>query len=82
MKKIQFEAAPEGNMLFSLDGTIRATVPVPEGASDDYGYLAMKSAILTSYHGQEELSFWYDDQEQYLAPDATEGEPTVDICEE
>lgn len=71
MKKFQFEATPDGNALYSLDGTIRAIVRVPEGASDDYGYLTMKRAILDAYHGNPaDLEFFYDGQEQYLAPDA------------
>ena len=81
MKKLQFEATHEGNMLHTLDNAIRATVPVPEGASEDYGYLAMKDAILAAYHGTESLAFWYDGQEQYLEADAVEGEPVVEIEE-
>ena len=80
-KKLQFEATPAGNALHTLDGTIRATVAVPEGASEDYGYLAMKNAILAAYKGTEPLAFWYDGQEQYLAPDAADGEPDVYIEE-
>ena len=82
MKKLQFEAYEDGNAMYSLDGTIRATVKVPEGASDDYGYLAMKAAILAAYHGSEELSFWYDGQEDKLAADAKDGEPEVYVEEE
>lgn len=82
MKKLQFEAAPAGNILHTLDNTITATVPVPDGASDDYGYLAMKNAILAAYHGTEPLEFWYDGQEDSLAPDAAAGDPTVEIEEE
>lgn len=82
MTKLQFEAYEDGNTLYSLDGTIRATVKVPEGASDDYGYLAMKAAILKAYKGDEELAFWYDGQEQYLAADAKDGEPEVYVEEE
>ena len=81
MKRIQFEASPDGNVLRSLDGTIRATVRVPEGASEDYGYLSMKRAILAAWQGDEELTFWYDGQEQFLAPDAKDGEPEVEIEE-
>ena len=69
--KILFEATPDGNALYSLDGTIRAICEVPEGASEDYGYLTMKTAILAAYTGDPAtLEFWYDGQEQYLAPDA------------
>lgn len=79
VKKIYFEASPDGNTLHSMDNSIRATVPVPEGASEDYGYLAMKNAILAAYHGAESLEFWYDGQEQYLDPDAAEGDPRIEI---
>lgn len=79
MKKLQFEATPYGNVLHTLDNTIRACVEVPEGASDDYGYMAMKNAILKAYHGTEPLEFWYDGQEAFLNPDACEGEPIVEI---
>lgn len=79
MKRIIFEAYEGGNTLHSEDMTIRATVKVPDGASEDYGYLAMKAAILKAYHGNETLSFWYDGQEQHLEADATGGEPEVYI---
>jgi hypothetical protein len=82
MIKLQFDATPEGNILHTLDNAIRAIVPVPDGASDDYGYLAMKNAILAAYHGTEPLEFWYDGQEDLLAPDAADGEPEVEIEEE
>lgn len=73
--KIQFEATPEGNTLSSIDGTIRATCPVPDGASDDYGYLKLKAAILHEFKAcnvpTDGLEFWYDGQENVLAPDAS-----------
>lgn len=78
MKKLYFEACPDGNALFTADGTIRATVPVPSGASEDYGYLAMKTAILAAWRG-EPLAFWYDGQEHLLSPDAADGTPRVEI---
>lgn len=75
--KIQFEAG-EGrnfsgaaNYLISEDGSIYAECLVPEGASEDYGYLTMKQAILDSYTGRDSLIFWYDGQEQHLNPDAS-----------
>ncbi len=82
MKYLQFEAAPEGNILHTLDNTIRATVAVPDYATDDYGYMAMKNAILAAYHGTEDLVFWYDGQETTLNPDAYDGDPTVEIEED
>jgi len=84
MKKIQFEATSEGNALIATDGTIKAVCPVPDGASDDYGYLTMKKAILEkleSMGSSEDISFWYDGQEQYLAEDASaDCEVFVDVC--
>lgn len=79
MLHLIFEATPDGNALYTADGRIRAIVPIPENASEDYGYMAMKSAILTAYHGAEKLSFWYDGQENLLDPDAYDGTPTVQI---
>lgn len=83
MVKFQFEAAEDGNILWG-DGrnfSIRASVNVPDGASEDYGYLAMKWAILNSLTEKEQktVTFWYDGQERYLAKDATEGNPEVDV---
>lgn len=73
--KIQFEATPEGNTLLTVDGAIRATCPVPAGASDDYGYLTLKAAILNDLKAHhiptDDLEFWYDGQEDNLEPDAS-----------
>lgn len=73
MKHLIFEATPDGNALYTMDGTIKAVVSVPDGASEDYGYLTMKRAILAAYHGTEPLTFPYDTfgQEQYLEADAS-----------
>lgn len=75
--KISFEAG-EGrnfsgavNYMKSQDGTIYAEIAVPEGASEDYGYLTMKQAILDNYTGTKAPVFWYDGQEQHLEPDAS-----------
>ena len=73
--RLQFEATPDGNALSGENDNlfIRCTVEVPEGASDDYGYLTMKEAILCKLTDAEKeaVSFWYDGQEQYLAADAS-----------
>lgn len=82
MKSIIFEACPDGNTLHSEDMTIQATVEVPEGASEDYGYLAMKDAIIAARGSADGLHFWYDGQEQYLDQDANDGDPYVCIEEE
>lgn len=79
--KIQFDATPEGNVLHSADNSVFAIVPVPDGASDDYGYIALKNAILAAYAGSEPLEFWYDGQEDFLAEDASCGTPRVEIDE-
>lgn len=72
MIRLQFEA---GNGVNILDGedenlAIYAEVKVPEGASEDYGYLTMKKEIEKRLPAGVEVSYWYDGQEQYLAPDA------------
>lgn len=80
MYKMQFEATENGNALYLFRESanipvIMAEVEVPEGASEDYGYLTMKEAIL-AHKDQipadifESLVFQYDGQEQYLAADA------------
>ena len=88
MYKMQFEATANGNALYlfrenSKFPVIMAEVEVPEGASEDYGYLTMKEAIL-AHKDQipadvfERLEFQYDGQEQYLAEDAS-AECEVDL---
>ena len=75
--KITFEAG-EGkhvsggvNFMKSADGRIYAEIAVPDGASDDFGYLTMKNAICEAYRGKEQLEFWYDGQDGKLAADAS-----------
>lgn len=79
--RIQFEAGTGNhftggvNYLISEDRTLYAECAVPEDASDDYGYLSMKSALVEAYKAAggdpADLEFWYDGQEQYLEPDAS-----------
>ncbi len=79
--KVQFEAGTgrffEGGVNFLLgeseDLTVYAEVEVPEGASEDYGYLTMKKEILSELSEEEKakVQFQYDGQEQYLADDAS-----------
>ena len=76
IEKIQFEAGTgkhfDGVNLLrgEADGySIYAEVKVPEGASEDYGYIAMKKAILEKLP-ELKADFWYDGQEQFLAEDA------------
>lgn len=83
---VQFEACDTGNMLFAdYDGIrIRATVKVPEGASEDYGYLTLKNAVVKELteHGVAIPEFWYDGQEDRLNEDAAAGtiyETDIDI---
>ena len=83
--QFQFEASPEGNILWAEndDVRIKAVVEVPEGASEDYGYLAMKREIKKVLEEKGlTASFWYDGQEQYLAEDANDGDVEMDIEEE
>ncbi len=56
------------NYMISEDRRIYAECAVPDGASEDYGYLTMKQAILDA--GATGLVFPYDGQESYLDPDA------------
>lgn len=78
--KIQFEAgngihfSGSVNFLVNEDRSLYAECQVPEGASDDYGYLTLKAALIdavkTAGGDPDGLEFWYDGQEQYLAADA------------
>lgn len=81
---IQFEAGPgmhfEGDVNYLLgqgDGErLYAECRVPEGAEEDYGYMAMKIALIQiiEAHGYkaEDFKWWYDGQEQYLSCDGVE----------
>lgn len=87
--EIQFESG-EGihfrggvNMLVNRSG-IYAECPITDDASDDYGYLTLKKAILAKMEElnlkTDNLVFWYDGQEQFLDPDASaDCEVYVDI---
>jgi len=80
--KAQFEMG-EGRQLngavnyiwYREDGySLYAEIKVPEGASEDYGYLTLKQAIQKALEEKgvtTEIEWWYDGQEQFLAPDAT-----------
>lgn len=83
MKRITFEAGTgrhfKGgvNFLWYEDENIRiyAECPVPEGASEDYGYLTLKKAVeewLEDNGRKAPAPFWYDGQESYLEQDASE----------
>lgn len=87
--KIQFEAG-EGrhfqggvNFLISDNHTVYAEMAVPDGASDDYGYLTMKNALLATLPKEvaDSIVWWYDEQsERNLAPDASaKGEMYIDL---
>lgn len=84
--RIQFESG-QGRAFGSVnfmsghgDGVaVYAEVEVPEGASEDYGYLVMKREIMKRIPNVE-LHFQYDGQEQYLAEDAdVDTEVYIDI---
>lgn len=79
--KIQFEAGTSRhssesvNYLICLDDDrLYAETVVPDGASDDYGYLTLKAEILREAAemgiNADTLEFWYDGQEDKLEPDA------------
>lgn len=83
--QFQFEASPEGNILWAENGEIRikATVKVPDGASEDYGYLTMKRAIQKVLKEKGlTASFWYDGQEKFLDADVLDGAAEIDVEEE
>ena len=49
------------NYLLSQDGgSIYAEIAVPDDASEDYGYLAMKKAILAGVPAGTTVDWWYD----------------------
>lgn len=82
--KIQFEAGVDGNVLYGENDDLRiyACVEVPEGASEDFGYLTMKNAVLAelSEEEAENVSFWYDGFEESLNVDASaDAEVELDI---
>jgi hypothetical protein len=88
-KVFSFEAG-QGNhfgggvnfMLYQDDSCkLYAEVAVPEEASEDYGYLAMKKALLplALKHG---IGFAYDGQDDALAEDANDGDVYMDTWEE
>lgn len=58
------------NFMLTADRKVYAEVEVPEGASEDYGYMELKKAITENYTGSEPLEFWYDGQENQLSADA------------
>ena len=83
MIRIQFEAGTsrEGdygvNYLISVPSSgedLYAEIRVPDGASDDYGYLVLKQEIIRQAAEAgipaDRLAFQYDGQEDKLAPDA------------
>ena len=56
------------------DTVLYAETEVPEGASDDYGYLALKTSIEEQARAAGidplRLTYWYDGQEDNLEEDA------------
>ena len=84
--KMQFEAGEgkhfSGAVNFVFGNGIYAEIEVPEGASEDYGYITMKRAIMERCPdlGAE---WMYDGQEQFLAPDAAaDADVYVDVEDE
>lgn len=84
--KIQFMAGENGNYFEGENEEIRifAEIEVPEGASEDYGYLDLKDAVVERLTemgiGLDGIEFQYDGQEQFLEEDARTGEDVyVDI---
>lgn len=60
-----------------------AEIQVPDGAEEEYGYLALKQEILHQASAQnipaEALRFWYDNQEDLLSPAARAGQRAKSI---
>ena len=78
MKRIMFEAGTgrhfDGavNYLISDDRNVYAECAVPEGVSDDYGYLTMVKALREQLGSKaDRYAFWYDGQENLLEADAS-----------
>ena len=83
MTKIQFESGT--GIYFNAgvnymtgendDVSIYAEIAVPENTTEDFGYVTMKNAIITAADKAgidiSGFTFWYDGQEQHLAPDAS-----------
>ena len=80
MYEVNFEAGtgrfgPEPvNFMVCIGHHLYAEIVVPDGASDDYGYLNLKDEIIKQAAAdgipEKDLKFWYDGQEQFLAQDA------------
>lgn len=84
--KMQFEAGEGrhfgGEVNYIFGNGVYAEIEVPEGASEDYGYLTMKQAIMKRCPDLN-AEWQYDGQEQFLAPDAAaDADVYVDIEEE
>lgn len=59
------------NFMMTEDGTVYAECKVPEGAKEDYGYMALKAAVQKAHGGVfGVLEFPYDGQEEHLSEDA------------
>lgn len=74
-ERMQFEAGEgrhfQGGVNFIQGNGIYAEIEVPEGASEDYGYISMKQAIISQYPEAAGFDWWYDGQEDKLAADAS-----------
>lgn len=90
--KMQFEAGEgrkfEGvNFLLGENDDLRiyGEIEIPEGCSDDFGYITLKNAIVKALEEKgidTEIEWQYDGQEQFLEPDANaEGRVFVEIEE-
>lgn len=67
-EKMQFEAGSGVN--FIRGNGYYAEIEIPEGASEDYGYLTMKAALIDKYPETAGFEWWYDGQEDRLEADA------------
>ena len=58
------------NYMTTPDRSVYAECPVPACPEEDYGYFALKKAILSVHPDPASLRFLYDGQEEYLSADA------------
>ncbi len=81
--KMQFEAGADGNYLYDVEERrIVAHCEVPENASEDYGYLTMKEAIikaLVDAGKSVEIEWWYTENDKLEEDASAECEVEVEL---
>lgn len=73
-ERMQFMAGEgrnfEGSVNYIIGNGYYAEISVPDGASEDYGYLTLKQALIERCPETADYDWWYDGQEDKLAEDA------------